>query len=700
MDSAAKIPQRTVFLSGLLLLLTVATPSRAQDLPPDVNTRLNALLALTGGEAEKECGALFDLIEGNRILPPLRRAEGFDRLRDACSRTLPWTDPLLVRIAESAVAIRRGLEKEEPAAFCRALQELGFMNHASGRLRQAHELYTEALAVARGFRGRGTTDEEIATSLDFLSSLQLDLGQLKEAWEAAEQSLRLWRQAVPFRPEKVVTALTTRARVEERQNLKTTRATLLKAYRLSSTLGPEHRAEASRVAHNLGVTLHRLGDLTQAVHFLQEAERLRQPDGAGRPARPLASTQLALGMVFFDLGDYPRAIDYHRKAVQGHLEWVGKSPTRYGDALTGLATVLEEAGRWEEALEIQHQALAIRETAAGAAGPGADNELQLMLSRSLTRLGALQQRMGAAEARDSLERALAIENRVLADRADADRAETLLALAEHWREAGDPERARSAVERCLRELGTLGEQGPLLLEALELSARVAADPAAGLRTLAQASLQNDHLFGPGSPRRASLLQVRAELRRRQRDVTGAIADALLAQRLSLPHVRTIVQAFPRDQALVFAADRRQSLDLALHLIAESPKADPGTVEQIWQTAAGSRMLVRDAEIDRQRLLRATADPQLTQVAKRLASARERFAYLLVQTHGTSETQAIRLRDARRELMDSEEALAAKTRPLLTTAAGEPSVQQLRRSLPNGAALVAIYQYRQLNGRDA
>lgn len=693
-------------LGSFVLLLVAAIAGQAQDLPAAVTARLGALEALSDEKAAGECGALLKLIADDRSLSPLRRAGGLDRLRAACSRKLAWTDPLLERIAELSVASRRGVEveKAEPAALCLALRDLGYINHVHGRMRQAHDLYNEAVAVARRFQGRGTTDEDLAGALDSLSSLLLDLPDLDGAWNAAEQSLRLRRRAVPFRPERVVTALTTRARVEEQRDLKATRSTLNEAYRLSQTLGPEHGAEASRVANNLGSILYRLGELPQAINVLQEAERMRQGDGTRPPARQLASTQLLLGQVFFDLGDYPRAIEYHRKAVQGHASWAGKEdPSRYGDALIGLATVLEEAGRWDEALEIQQQALKLRQDAADLAAVsqlGADSEAQLLVARSLTRLGALQERMGSAQAEESLTRALAIEDRVLASRASADRAETLLELAELWRETGALERARDAVSRCLRELGTLGDEGSLRLKATELSARVAADPAAGLQTLARAGRSVDRLFGPGSPQRASLLQTRAELRWRKHDKSGAVSDALLAQRLSLPQVKTIVQAFPRDQALVFAADRRKSLDLALSLMAESPQASPGTVEQVWQAAASSRMLVRDAEIDRQRLLRATADPQVTEVAKRLASARERFAYLLVQTQGTSGTQTARLREARRELLGAEEALAARTHPLLASTAGEPSIQQWRRHLPSGAALVAFYQYHQPAGTDA
>ncbi len=720
MDSAARWGPGATLVSGLLLL-TAAASGRAQDLPAAVAARLDALGALPKGEkTASECRALLKLIDDDRSLSPRKQAGALDRLRKACSQKLAWTDPLQELLAGRSVSRRRSIEQEEPAAFCLALQDQGYIEHVHGRMRQAHDLYKEALTVAHRYHGRGTIDEDVAGALDSISSLLRDAPKLDPdpyaAWKTAEQSLQLRRRAVPFRPEKVVTALTTRARVEEQNPprradrkapktaLETARDTLYEAYQISQTLGPEHAAEASRVTNNLGEILYRLGELSKAISVLHETERLRQDVGTRQPSRLLASTQLLLGQVYFDFGDYPQSIAYHRKAVQSHADWAGETdPSRYGGSLIGLATVLEEAGRWEEALEIQQRALKLRQDAADLAAtsqPGADGEAQLLVARSLTRLGALQERMGDPQAEEPLTRALAIEERVLGNQARAERAETLLELAEHWWEAGNPERARAAIARCLRDLDEIGDQGTLRLTATELSARVAADPAVGLQTLAEASSYAASLFAPDSFYRADLLQIRAELRWRQRDRTGALGDALLAQRLSLPQVRAIVQAFPRDQALVFAADRRKSLDLALHLMAEGPPAAPNAIEQVWQVAASSRMLVRDAEIDRQRLLRATTDPQLALVAKRLASARERFAYLLVQTQGTSGTQTARLREARRELLNAEEALTARTGPLLPDTPGEPSIQQLRRRLPAGAALVAFSQYHRSTGGDA
>src|SRR6185436_11495018 len=157
MDDAAARRRSGVWLAGLLVLLVVAGLARGA----------------SGSSAASECGDRLRRIEETESAPPRRQAAALDRLRDTCSEKLAWTDPLLVRIAERSVAVRRPLEDEEPAALCKALRDLGFSDHYLGKLDAAHRLYREAVATARRWRGRGTSDEDLAAALDSLTSTLL-----------------------------------------------------------------------------------------------------------------------------------------------------------------------------------------------------------------------------------------------------------------------------------------------------------------------------------------------------------------------------------------------------------------------------------------------------------------------------------------------------------------------------------------------
>jgi CHAT domain-containing protein/tetratricopeptide (TPR) repeat protein len=692
---------------GPLLLLLTAAAGLAQGLPAPLDARLRALETLDPRAAAKECDALgrqIDGIEPNAAPGASRRAGELDQLRAACVQKISWTDPTLVHIAERAVEARRPVRATEPAPLCAALRNLGLSYHYLSRLKEALKLYQEAVTVSRNFLGRGTTDEDLAASLEARSSLWLDQRKFAEARSDAAEALRLRRGAVPYRPEAELQALVAQARIEDEVDPQAAKAILERARPLALALGPEHRDEAGRVVFNLGTTLYRLGELNGARDRLQEAEELwsgGSGEAGSRPSPRLAAAQQFLGEVLYETGEYPRAIELHRKAVSGYRAWLGEEPFRYGDALTALAAVLEASGEWEEALALQRQALALREAAVGAAPTAEQGKLQLSLASSLTGLGALQRRMGSAEARASLERALAIEEGAAAGTANAERAETLLELADAWSEAGDVPRARSFVGRCLRELAALGEQGPLLLRATETAARLGGDPEAALRALDQARRKVGTTYGEQSLWAARLLQARAELRMQRHDVAGALGDALQAQQLSLPQVRSVVQAFPRNQALVFAGSRRRSFDLALRLASEQSDLPAATLSQVWQVAAASRMLVLDAEIERQRILSATKDPRLSARAGRLKAARERFAYLLVRNEGARGSRSDPIEGARRELRDAEREMIAKLPQLLPgTAASRVSLAALRRGLPAGAALVAFFQYRRGGAGDA
>ena len=323
---------------------------------------------------------------------------------------------------------------------------------------------------------------------------------------------------------------------------------------------------------------------------------------------------------------------------------------------------------------------------------GPDQELKLLLARSLCRFGMLQRRLGDAEARGSLERALAIQEAELGERPSADRARTLLELARWFDEEGQEFCAKALIDRSIEELKAVAPGSPMLVEAYGLAARLTSSAEAGLRMVEEGLSLSRSLYGEDTPRTAQLFLTRAELRRRDKRASFAIGDALDAHRISLQHVVAMIQAFPRDQALAFAADRRRGLDLALDMLAQNPGLHATHTAEVWQAAIASRRLVLDAEIERRRVLQATAEPRLAALAQELIAARQQFAYLLVQTYGRSQNLAGRLETARRRVITAEAALARETRPLLA-ADRDVSIEDLQRRLLPGSALVGVLQYR-------
>jgi CHAT domain-containing protein len=661
--------------------------------------------------AIKFCQSSLEIIDGkSSVLSPKQKALGLDRLREACKKRLAWTEPLMLKIALRSVE-RLRLQYDQPAALCRSLRDIGLAYHYLSMHKEARSSYQEAVVVALRYLGKGTSVEDVAAGYESMSSLLLDMGEgnLLAAKDAARKSVELRQRAVVSVPQEeqkknLMLALSALARVEELTNLKSSKQVLMKAFLISKELSSRYNSEKSKVIANLGEILYRLGDLRHAIDLLRQCEAMRLEElRLGRPVRALAATQLVLGHAFHDLGDYPRAIEYLRKAVDGHAQWLGRDPYRFCDALTALASVQEESGQWDLAIASQAEALNIRRDAvlASKARKSGRSALQLAYARSLTSVAVLQHRMGKDRAIGLLKIAFEIENRFLKNQPSSDRATTLLAMADYYRTVGELVLARRYVGMSVKELIGVQEAGPLLFEAKVMSASVAVDPVEGLREIEEARILGKRLYGGRSPNIATVLQVRSELRERQGDKLGALSDALASYKLSLPHVKSVVEAFPRDQALAFAANRRRSLDIVLDIAADIRPLNSALLSDIWQIAASSRMLVFDAESNRQRLLRvAASSPALRELAGKLIAARERFAFVLVQSQGRPENRATRILDARRELSDAEEAFARKAVQRLESEKELISTRVLRRRLPKDSVLVSIYQYRRLSGAQA
>src|SRR4051794_18098907 len=98
-----------VGLVTFFLFLTATNTGRSQPSTDDVTSRLRRLHRLSQEEIGKECESLLRAIDETGINNPQRRAIDLDSLRDACRQELTWTDPILLRIAERAVARRRPL---------------------------------------------------------------------------------------------------------------------------------------------------------------------------------------------------------------------------------------------------------------------------------------------------------------------------------------------------------------------------------------------------------------------------------------------------------------------------------------------------------------------------------------------------------------------------------------------------------------
>ena len=139
----------------------------------------------------------------------------------------------------------------------------------------------------------------------------------------------------------------------------------------------------------------------------------------------------------------------------------------------------------------------------------------------------------------------------------------------------------------------------------------------------------------------------------------------------------------------FAATRLGGLDLVLSIVAAGKVNDASNVlDQIVR----SRGVILDELAARTRVT-AAGDPALATLTKSLASARERYASLMLRTFEGAAVDSALLDGARREKESAEEALAEQSAAARAELAeARAGFRDIQRALPQGSALVSFSRF--------
>jgi len=671
------------------------------DLEPDLVASIEAITRPACGEGfdpvRTRCAVLATRLES---VPEADRAMGLEKLMARCTDALPLTDPALIAITERALAARQLFRASTPAAYVRDLLALGLLRHHQGGNDETRALYEAAREAAKN--DLGEQSEEMAFTLERLSTILVDFREYDAAMAAADQSRSIREKKFPVDVARVADSINAQATVRYRlDDLKGASALFSEALELSRKLPPgrEPKLQQARFANNLGEVSYRLGESQVALSNLEAARALRQRPATEPPVPQLASTVLLLGDVYTSVGEYARAIESYEQAVALHRCWTGSDPYRLAEALTRLAAVYEESGAWKEAQRPLEEAIAIRRVAVASngqepAGDAARHRLRLLLARSLVRQGALQHRMGDPAAKSTLADALDIQEHELAGLPpQTDMAETLLASARREMDDNELQVARDHVNRAIAILEAVASNHPLLVEAYELSTLLGDDRGAEMATVDRGLELAEKIYGRESPKAADLWAAKAQLLRRKGDLEGAALAAVTAQTLSRDHVVVVVQTFPADQALVFAAERRRSLGVALAVLGRGERSvKAGTVTRIWEAMAASRALVFDAQAERERLAQASQDPGVGAAARRLVEARSRLAFLLVRSFRERDQGPSEVVHAAEEVRGAEAALAHEAAYRFSPPSRPASLPEVAAGLPPGSVLVSFIRF--------
>jgi CHAT domain-containing protein/Tfp pilus assembly protein PilF len=459
----------------------------------------------------------------------------------------------------------------------------------------------------------------------------------------------------------------------------------------------EHLAEAVAIAERLApvselsetslrvlaVVERHLGDLPAAREHAQRALAI----GEKVYGKVVASTTLNLGLLAADQGDYAAAHDYFEKALAIFLTVTTRKTAGVPIALENLGTTFYEQGDLGTALKYHQRALAIYEKDWGDS-PGAANNLKGMGDIFLA-----QGNLTAAA--NYYQKALNVEEKVAPESFNV--SISLRSLAKVARKQGNQilalEYDRHALEMgqkycpnswCVA--GVLNDLGELSYERGDL---------AGAESYLLRALEiREKSLGSAHPDVGRSLNDLALTMAAQGRRSESLEAALRAEGISAEHLRVSVRTLSERRALAYEGIRASGLDLALTLAGERGST-PSARSQVLDAVIRSRALVFDELAARHRTAYGSGNPEVTQLADQLSSARARLATLVFRGVGDTPPEAYRklLDEARERKEKAEQMLAEKSIAFRQDQArAQLGLKEIAAFLPPDAALVAFVHY--------
>jgi CHAT domain-containing protein/tetratricopeptide (TPR) repeat protein len=418
------------------------------------------------------------------------------------------------------------------------------------------------------------------------------------------------------------------------------------------TFGPEHSNTAS-VLHSLAVELTDIGDYAAARPLRERC--LRIDEKALGPEHPdVVDDLLGMADLLFAGGDLLEAETLYRKALGIVEKTQGADHVFAANAALGLGNVMRESRRFAEADALYSRTLEIWSKKYPADDPS--------LARIFSEVAGLRQAEGRMpEACDLDRRALSV-----------------------WEGSVGPDSQYVAVLRsqlalCETSVGNQAEASALLASVL---------PAV-----------RDG-YGEDSLPYAWALESKAGLDALSGRSGEALKGALQARSISRKRFEEAARGLSEREALRFEATALVPLDIPLSLLA-GHAGGPAAVGQVWDEVMRSRAMVLDEIASRHRDAPAAAHPPEMD-ARLQALARDRAALGRVTVRGPDPDHpgdyAALLREARERAEKDERELAALGWSRPDPARAAVDLQEVRRRLPHGCALLAYVRYSQTGAR--
>ena len=210
----------------------------------------------------------------------------------------------------------------------------------------------------------------------------------------------------------------------------------------------------AEILNILGVSYRDIGDYNKAIEYHKKTLEIRI-NTLGDDHLGVVNSYNNLGVAYNSLGDYNKAIEYHEKALEIRINTLGENHPDVADSYNNLGISYDGLGDYNKAIEYHEKALEIRINTPG------ENQNHRNIIRSYVFLGKIYYGLGDyGKAIEYYEKALEIEINTL-DENHPDIADSYYNLGAAYNGLGDYNKAISFFEKALEiEINTLDENHP------------------------------------------------------------------------------------------------------------------------------------------------------------------------------------------------------------------------------------------------
>lgn len=568
---------------------------------------------------------------------PLETAETLRSLARALTETGRFDEAL--PLCDRSVSLLEALGPDASGALAQSLQVRAYLLHEKGDYPRARVDIERARSLSESIH---PVHPETARVLTLLGEQLWLEGSPVDARDLLTRASAMTESVLRLGHPDLASSLRSLA-VAERDlgDLAAARLLLERSRDLAErAFGPEHPRVAIQL-NDLAGTLFLQGDYSTARLLYERAKRIYErrlgPDYVGTTA-----AVFNLAILNSELGDQAEARVLYQRAIATWKRTLGDEHPTVAWALSGFATFLARRGLYDEAQAFYQQILTIRQRALGPDHP--------QVAETLSRSAAVLARKGEPQ------RAIELSKRAL----------TI------WEQSG----AREGLAEGLVTHAQILERGD--------------DLAGAARAYERALELRLPLLGPAHPSIAEIEVPLATVEARLLNRQDAFDRALHGEEISRNHSRLTLGYLSERQALEYASTRPRGLDLALSIVEQPPQAT-----RALDALIRGRSLTLDEIGARRRLIGNQTSGPLAPLWTTLASARQRFANLVVRGAGIqTPAQYTALVDkARREKEQAERALAEQSAAFRSEQArAEVGFEQVRAALPSNSALVSFVRF--------